>query len=250
MKIAIIGGSSEISQVIFRNLNKEDHEVTMLGRKSSTIEFDLLNQDVSKILHFDMVIFVAHDHRPNNRIQDLIFRNYVQTLRRLEDNKQRSIFISTMSVSASNRSNYVKHKLRLESLFTSHNFKIVRLGLVVGPPISITQNSAFRNILRIANVPIFKFYSSKSGPFYTTNLDTIGGWFLKNSFSATEEIVSIYDKEFRSVSEFLSSIRSRRITFIPISLTKISHMIYYLRLNEFFSIFDKLLNFSDGKSLR
>jgi hypothetical protein len=250
MKVAIIGKSSIVSQVILRSLESKNHKVKMFGRMSSEFNFDLLNQDFNQISNFDLVIFVAHDHRPSASIQELIYKNYTQTLKLLQSNGQRSIFISTMSASTFNRSEYAKHKLRLESLFESHNFKVVRLGLVVGTYQDIEFTKAFKNISRLANSPIFKFYNSNFRAIYTTNLQIIERWFLRDSFSNIDNVTDIYDNEYASVSEFLSTIRTQQISFIPISLSKVSNMIYFSQLHSSFSIFDKVLNFSDGMSLR
>ena len=250
MNIAIIGESSNISRVILKSLETKKHKVKMFGRKSSELKFDLLDQDFNLISNFDLVIFVAHDHRPHARIQELIYRNYTETLRLLQGNGQNGMFISTMSASLFNRSRYAKHKLKLESLFISHNFKVVRLGLVVGTSGEVKNTKAFKNISKLANFPILRFYNSNLKVIYTTNLQFIEKWFLRDSFSNIDSVTDIYDNEFSSASELLSSIRNRQISFIPISLAKISNMIYYSQLNGLFSILDKILNFSDGMSLR
>ena len=214
MNVAIIGESSKISQIAFESLVDENHRVEMFGRKNSKFHFDLLNQDYNQLSQFDMIIFIAHDHRPNRKIQQLIFRNYAQTLEFLETSGKKSIFLSTMSASATNRSKYSEQKRRLESLFTSHNFRIVRLGLVVGASDDKKILKAFKNISRLANLPFFRLCNASSGPFYTTNLDTVRNWFSRETFSNGKEVTSIYDVQFGSVSEFLAS--------IPVSYTHLT----------------------------
>ena len=249
MKVAIIGRSSEISKSIAGVLVLQNYEVALFDRRNSLHSFELSKQDYSQISKYDLVIFVAHDHKLNKKYQDLIYQNFSNTLNSIYTAGQKCLYISSLSASKSNRSNYSKQKLGIESLFEKYNYKIIRLGLVTNGQSSAEKMNAFKNIARLANIPLVYFCKSSENPFYTTELESIKSWFLKYNPNEYRYHISLYDEQYSSPQQFLKSIRVKDFKLLPLSLKLVADIVYQLRLHNRILLFDKLLNLSDGMTV-
>ena len=249
MKVAIIGGSSQISNSIAGAFVYQNHEIVLFDRKNSRYSFELSNQEYSQISKYDLVVFVAHDHKLNKKHQEMIYQNFSNTLESIYIGGQDCLFISSLSASNSNRSNYSKQKLGIETLFAEYKFKIVRLGLVTNRQGGTEKLTAFDNMVRLANLPILYFCKTSENAFYTTELRSIELWFLKYFSKEDKQYTSLFDKQYSSPQHFLNSIRIKGFRVFPVSLKLVADVIYQLGLHNKILVLDKLLNFSDGMSV-
>jgi nucleoside-diphosphate-sugar epimerase len=170
--IIITGANGFIGSALVNYFYKKDYAVTALVRKIPsnpipTVDYQLYrlesNSDMDFLTSNSIVIHCAYSKKEmvidNKDVNELAAQHLLNEAQK--HNIKKCVFISSVSVTSNSDSYYAKQKTKLELLFNSANYLIVRPSLVVG-----NDGLFFKTLSNLKKTRILPLINGGNQPIY------------------------------------------------------------------------------------
>jgi len=187
MRIILIGGSSLIGQILFKELKKRKFDIIGTYNKSKTknfIKFNILNDDINKKIDIkkdDVFFMLSAISNPNDVFKnkknsnDININSTKRIIRKINSKGAKIFFFSSIEVFDGTKENYTerskpkplnlygKQKYQIEKFLISNfkNFTIIRTSFIVGYkstdrcPIKLTYDTIMQPKAKMADDNMF-----------------------------------------------------------------------------------------------
>lgn len=187
MRIIIIGGSSLIGQILFKELKKRKFDIIGTYNKSKIknfVKFNILNDDINKKIDIkkdDVFFMLSAISNPNDVFKDKKNSNDIninstkKIIRKINSKRAKIFFFSSIEVFDGTKENYTerskpkplnlygKQKYQIEKFLISKfkNFTIIRTSFIVGYksadrcPIKLTYDTIMKPKAKMADDNMF-----------------------------------------------------------------------------------------------